>query len=445
MTSYDWQGRKHRSNGHSHEYLPPREQDVRTFDRERRTEPSHRPQGDQQDARHESTRSSYNSQPRSYSGSRRYHPNDPSVRARDQQAPAGFKKQQSSWIPLSPAEKNFPRHSDDAPRTQDARRNKYHKEGTLPADARRSRLITPHSEYDIIKPLESRPGVPAAGGMNAGIFLLEHRSTRELYVEKRLRMRDETDCARVASEQSALYEIRKAGSCTHIVDVIEAFAPSISPPYCSLVLEYCNSGTVKDFIERYIEERKITPEPFAWHIFAGVTAALCACHYGTMDAMHSTTSPRRWEPICHLDVKPSNIFLTSTGRTNAYPRVVLGDFGCAVREEDIDSGILEQVYTPEWLPPENERSPYGARSLGSSLGPYTDVWQAGAVVQAMCRLLSAPNQGLVEEERPCGSRFTFALNNVISCCMARDPDDRPTAVELVKEIKREMQKQGMSV
>jgi NIMA (never in mitosis gene a)-related kinase len=165
--------------------------------------------------------------------------------------------------------------------------------------------------------------------MNAGVFLLEHRETRELYVEKRLRMRDDTDRARVKSENFTLYEIRKAGSCKHIVDVIEAFAPPVSPPYCSLVLEYCNSGTLKDFIDRYIEDRKITPEPFAWHIFAGVTSALCACHYGLMDAMESFDGPRHWQPICHLDVKPSNMFLTSTGRTNAYPRVVLGDFGCA--------------------------------------------------------------------------------------------------------------------
>jgi NIMA (never in mitosis gene a)-related kinase len=107
-------------------------------------------------------------------------------------------------------------------------------------------------------------------------------------------------------------------------------------------------------------------------------------------------------------------------------------------------GQLSQMYTPEWLPPENERSPYGARSIGSSFGAHTDVWQAGGVVQAMCRLSTAPNQGLVEEERPCGSRFTFALNNIITCCMSRVAEDRPTTIELAKEIKREMQRQGMS-
>jgi NIMA (never in mitosis gene a)-related kinase len=331
-------------------------------------------------------------------------------------------------------------------KSQQETNHRRSKDRSPPAKFHEARLTTPYSEYDIIKPLESRPGVAAVGGMNSGIFLIEHRITRDLYVEKRLPMEDDTACARVKSENGALYEIRKAGSCRHIVDVVEAFAPPVSPPFCSLILDYCNSGTLKDFVDRYIEERKTTPEPFAWHIFAGITSALCACHYGIMDAMRSVDVPRHWDIICHLDIKPSNIFLTSTGRTNAYPRVVLGDFGCAIREEDIDSGVfgqMQQVYTPEWLPPENERSPYGARSLGSSYGTHTDVWQAGAVVQAMCRLSTAPNQGLAEEERPCGSRYTFALNNIITCCMSRNFRDRPTTIELVKEVKREMQGQGM--
>lgn len=305
------------------------------------------------------------------------------------------------------------------------------------------RLITANSEYDIIRPLESRPGVPAVGGMNIGLFLIERRQTGQLFVEKRLRTRTKQDHKRATFEIDALFQLK--GIPGYIVQIEEA-GQMTGSPYASLVLEYCDSGTVRDHIDRYTEERKSTPEPFAWHVFAGLTAALCACHYGVMDPEH-TRAVRGWDVLCHLDVKPSNVFLTSKGRNSAYPRVVLGDFGCAVKDADILSGaaeeMLQEFYTPDWLPPESRPTSYSKRGIAASCGTHTDIWQAGAVIQAMCRLLGAPHQGLVEEERPCGGKFGAALNNAVTCCMSTDPKERPTALDLVTEVKKEVVMRGM--
>lgn len=305
------------------------------------------------------------------------------------------------------------------------------------------RLITANSEYDIIRSLESRPGIPAVGGMNIGLFLVERRQTGQLFVEKRLRTQTQHDHKRATFEIEALLQLK--GTLSNIVQIEEA-GQMTGSPYASLVLEYCDSGTIRDHIDRYTEERKSTPEPFAWHVLAGLTAALCACHYGIMDPS-DTRVVRGWDVLCHLDVKPSNVFLTSKGRNSAYPRVVLGDFGCAAKEVDIYSGaaqeMLQEFYTPDWLPPESRPITYTKRGIAASCGTHTDIWQAGAVIQAMCRLLAAPHLGLVEEERPCGGKFSAALNNAVTCCMSTNPKDRPTALDLVAEVKKELGMRGM--
>lgn len=308
---------------------------------------------------------------------------------------------------------------------------------------RLERLITDNSEYDIVRPLESRPGVPAVGGMNVGLFLIERRQTGQLFVEKRLRTRDRQDQRRTMFEVNALLQL--SGTHSNVVQIEEA-GQMTGSPYASLVLEYCDSGTIRDHIDRYTEERKSTPEPFAWHVLAGITAALCTCCYGITDPQ-DTRPMRGWDALCHLDVKPSNVFLTSKGRNSAYPRVVLGDFGCAFKEVDIYSGaaqeMMQEFYTPDWLPPESRPVLYNKRGIVASCGPHTDIWQAGAVIQAMCRLLGTPHQGLVEEERPCGGKFSAALNNVVTCCMSTNPKDRPTALDLVVEAQKEVGKRGM--
>lgn len=305
------------------------------------------------------------------------------------------------------------------------------------------RLITDSSEYDIIRPLESRPGIQAVGGMNVGLFLIERRQSGQLFVEKRLRTRNKQDHKRATFEIGALCQLK--GFSTNILQIEEA-GQMTGSPYASVVVEYCDSGTIRDHIERYTEERKSTPEPFAWHVLAGLTAALCALHYGVADPQ-DTRPVRGWDILCHLDVKPSNVFLTSKGRNSAYPRVVLGDFGCAVKDMDIYSGaaqeLLQEFYTPDWLPPESRPVSYSKRGIAASCGIHTDIWQAGAVIQAMCRLLGAPHQGLVEEERPCGGKFSAALNNAITCCMLTNPKERPSALDLVVEVKKEVAMRNM--
>lgn len=309
--------------------------------------------------------------------------------------------------------------------------------------SRHERLITDNGEYDVIRPLESRPGVPAVGGMNIGLFLIERRHTGQLFVEKRLRTQNQQDHRRTSFEVNALLQLK--GIAGNILQLEEA-GQMTGSPYASLVLEYCDSGTIRDHVDRYTAERKSTPEPFAWHVFAGLTAALCACHYGIIDPQ-DTRPMRGWDTLCHLDVKPSNVFLTSKGRNSAYPRVVLGDFGCAFKEVDMYSGaaqeMMQEFYTPDWLPPESRPVSYSRRGIAASCGSHTDIWQAAAVVQAMCRLLGAPHQGLVEEERPCGGKFSAALNNAVTCCMSADPKDRPTALDLVAEVKKEVAVRGI--
>lgn len=295
--------------------------------------------------------------------------------------------------------------------------------------SRPARLTTSRSKYRIIRPLRAESSRYTNDDMDH--LLIEDVETDELFVQKR--WHDSTQCLRrrAAVESTALRQIMYAGSSLHIIGIFETFyEPSLN---CAIV-EYCDSGTLDDFITRHVMQNRSITEAFAWHVLSSLASALCVCHYGTNDPDQSLVAAQSWTTLYHFDVQPVNIWLSSRGAVSVYPRVVLGNFSCVSRRAELESGEADNALlrygTPAWLPPEACRN---HRHQGF-LGKYTDIWQVGAVTKAMCCLARIPDT--TEVEKPCGSSYSFALNKTISWCMDGDWMNRPTAVDLIREIWR---------
>jgi serine/threonine protein kinase len=318
----------------------------------------------------------------------------------------------------------------------------------IPTAKDQSQLRTDKSRFEIIRSIDPR-GSDAP--MSFGIYLIKNKANGKLFVEKRVmvgRVKGDENWKRVYAEIDALKQVKEAGGSRYINTVHEVFF-SGTRPYCSMVLEFCDAGTIDQVIDSLRMANGTPPlEAYAWHILTGITKALCFIHDG-IDIDSTVTSslePRKgWKTICHLDIKPGNIFLTHTNTTGGFPRVVLGDFGCCYIAPfstfPSSTNQTKQVFgTPGWYPPENDVKTITGRG---DFGTQTDIWQTGAVISSLCRLFNEPDQRLADEKRPCGSRFSKELNCIVACMMLRERTDRPAAVQVAEVLRKAVGKYGV--
>ena len=80
-------------------------------------------------------------------------------------------------------------------------------------------------------------------------------------------------------------------------------------PLSFIVMEYCDGGSLCDWIEELEKKNKLPTRDEVFHISSQIVAGLRYCHM---------------QKKVHLDIKPANIFLKSNGRV-----VKIGDFGSA--------------------------------------------------------------------------------------------------------------------
>ena len=278
--------------------------------------------------------------------------------------------------------------------------------------------------------------------MSIAVNLVENMEASTLFVEKRLSIRSPTHLERAVAEIESLMRIRKAGGSYNVNFIVEKVFDNRAE-CCSIILEHCDDGTIEKLIDLSRERREQIPERRVWHTLASLTKALCMTHNGVNMDRPEVQIPD-WDCICHLDIKPGNVFLTRRQKKGEFSRVVLGDFGCAVTKSDINAGKANRIGqtrgTDGWFPPESVPS-----LTGTSNGRYgkpSDIWQVGAVVQAMCRLLVEPDMDLVVINRACGSSYSRELNRMVKWMMDPDPSKRPSVRELAFEVRREMEKRG---
>jgi serine/threonine protein kinase len=135
--------------------------------------------------------------------------------------------------------------------------------------------------------------------------------------------------------------------------------------------------------------------------------------------------------MLHLDLKPTNIFVTDDNRA------VMLDFGAARQVLSEEGDFTRPMYTPGFAAPELYRR-------DASLGPWTDIYAIGACMYSCMHghpPSDVPRRLQRERLTPALARlrgiYSDNLIELVQWCMALEPLARPQSVfALQKEISR---------
>eukprot|EP01132_Coremiostelium_polycephalum_P000679 gene679-840_t len=177
-----------------------------------------------------------------------------------------------------------------------------------------------------------------------------------------------------------------------------------------ILMEYCSLGSVRDMLE--LTGKNLSEKQIAYI----VTQALKGIHY-----LHTNQ-------IIHRDIKAANILL------NEEAIVKLADFGVSAQLDDVMSKSTDFIGTPLWMPPEIiQKKPYNNKC---------DIWSLGISIIEMAEgtpplcnmpptraMLMIPNKPSPTLEKP--QNFSKELSNFISLCCKKDPEERPSALDLL--------------
>ncbi|KAF4017657.1 hypothetical protein G4228_009229 [Cervus hanglu yarkandensis] len=189
-------------------------------------------------------------------------------------------------------------------------------------------------------------------------------------------------------------------------------------------LEYCNGGNLYDKILRQ-KDKLFEEEMVVWYLFQIVSAVSCIHKAG----------------ILHRDIKTLNIFLTKANL------IKLGDYGLAKKLNSEYSMAETLVGTPYYMSPE--------LCQGVKYNFKSDIWAVGCVIFELLtlkRTFDATNplnlcvkivQGIRAMEVD-SSQYSLELIQMVHACLDQDPEQRPTADELLdrpllRKRRREME------
>lgn len=191
------------------------------------------------------------------------------------------------------------------------------------------------------------------------------------------------------------------------------FDRSLDAPVPHLLLEHLDGPPLSRVLERFGPVDLLQLLPIAVQV-AGVLHFLAARGY------------------VHLDVKPGNIVMS------AVPRVI--DLSLA-RSVDDAAALRSAVGTPGYLSPEQCRAAEGA-----TVGSPADIWALGVTLHeaiagerpfrsvAWDEVAPGEYPQVSEDPRPLGADVPAHVRDVVTACLARDPDDRPTAADVVARL-----------
>jgi eukaryotic-like serine/threonine-protein kinase len=131
--------------------------------------------------------------------------------------------------------------------------------------------------------------------------------------------------------------------------------------------------------------------------------------------------------VVHRDLKPSNVLLAEDG-----PRVI--DFGISeAAEASVVAGANVLIGSPGYMSPE--------QVLGADIGPASDIFSLGSVLTFAATGTGPFGAGshaalmyrLVNNRADLDS-VPGELRSLVASCLAKHPDDRPTARQLLAEV-----------
>gem|GEM_PF-3318511 len=167
-------------------------------------------------------------------------------------------------------------------------------------------------------------------------------------------------------------------------------------------------------LESAVAEGGAMPHQDVLLLAAGLAEALNAIHR---------------EGVTHRDLKPGNVLMADDG-----PRVI--DFGLAVAADATSAHLTQAgtvVGTPHFMSPE--------QVSGQNVGPASDVWSLGAVLAYAATGASPFGDGGTMETmlrvmngEPDLSGLTGTLAQLVTACMMKDPNARPTPARILQVL-----------
>jgi len=214
--------------------------------------------------------------------------------------------------------------------------------------------------------------------------------------------------------QQVFNEVRLLASIHHpnIVRFYECFQVGIEE--VCLVLEYCCNGDLAQEIEKRRQARAFFEERIIWMYMVQLFKAIAVLH------SHF---------IAHRDIKTANVFLGES------QMLKLGDLNISKRLKN-NLFLKTQTGTPYYMSPEVwDNKLYDCSS---------DIWALGVVLYEMCCLckpFTAKSFDMLKKKVKNGiyfpieqiqPKYSEALSSVVSLLLQVDPDQRPSADELLQ-------------
>lgn len=208
------------------------------------------------------------------------------------------------------------------------------------------------------------------------------------------------------SEEAAL--TARVAMSENVVKIIDH---DITVPY--MALEYCNGGSLSDRMTQPYE----LPQVLQWGF--EISSALAAAH---------SLKP---DKLVHRDLKPDNILIHDNV-------LKISDFGTSQLAKDSESlSSLDGGYTPLYGAPE---------AFDGRAYPATDVWSLGVILyELICgerpfksgaSLVALAQEIMLKPHSPLNQRpgllAPSELYDVIDSCLAKEPEDRPSAADLAQ-------------
>ncbi|KAL8910013.1 MAG: hypothetical protein Q9171_004673 [Xanthocarpia ochracea] len=244
--------------------------------------------------------------------------------------------------------------------------------------------------------------------------------------------------------------------CKTVITVYDwMYKPAALPDENAIIRtieEYAEHGDVASLLSFYAQYKLILPEAFLWHIFWSAANTLCYCRHGTTQP--STTLPG-WDPIMHMDIKPSNFLMKRPDDTiNAlYPSIKMSDFGLAYTVPEKGNDKVRAWKSTWQFGTTGFKAPEVAHLIRPSIGSFdpvppnalhgshTDIYSLGVTIFFLMKIsIQAVTRLDTVDARHVQNYYSDELRTLANWCQGRGINTRPLVYDLFLQTQKGMKK-----